>query len=129
MKYPEMYKHTHSTNRGGVERAWRMPDLWDLAAELPVREVYPTDLPEFEHFMNCQTGNIWWSRGEGIKGSFKMWDMRRHCERVMQADLSYPILLNPLGGLMDGAHRVIKALILGVPLKVVQFTEWPESTL
>lgn len=127
MSYLKGTQHTHSTNRGGVERRWRVSDLWKLAANLPVRKVYPTDLPEFDHLMDCQAGDIWWSRERGIKGDFRMWDMRRHCELVMKADLDYPVILNPLGGLMDGAHRVMKALILGVPLKVVQFTEWPES--
>ena len=117
MNLKELYKtQTHSTTIGGVERCWKITDLWDLAANLPVRNVYPTDLPEFEHLMDCQAGDIWWSRERGIKGDFRMWDMRRHCELVMKADLDYPIILNPLGGLMDGAQSY-EGSDLGCPIE------------
>lgn len=55
------------------------------------------------------------------------WDVRRlvrlsrdlpvqavaHCQLMMAADLAYPILLDSAGRVMDGMHRVGKALLLG----------------
>ncbi len=34
-----------------------------------------------------------------------------HVERVNNADLSYPIILSPGNSVLDGKHRLIKALI------------------
>lgn len=36
-----------------------------------------------------------------------------HVRRVKDADLDKPILLDWEGGIADGRHRVIKALVLG----------------
>ena len=36
-----------------------------------------------------------------------------HCQLMMAADLAYPILLDSAGRVMDGMHRVGKALMLG----------------
>jgi ParB-like chromosome segregation protein Spo0J len=45
-------------------------------------------------------------------------------ERVIDADLSYPILIHPTGWLMDGYHRVARALMEGrKTLPAVQFTD------
>ena len=119
--------HIHSTDRGGVHRSWPVPKLWELARDLPIKEVYPRAIPEFEHLMDQSAGDIWWSRERGIKGDFRMWDMARHTKLVMEANLDYPIILNPLGGVMDGCHRILKAHILGVRLMVQQFDDWPPT--
>lgn len=49
-----------------------------------------------------------------------------HVKRAMEADLSCPILLDPNGFIMDGWHRVVKALVTGQPtLPARRFT--PET--
>jgi len=37
--------------------------------------------------------------------------MAHHAERVEKANLRHPILMSPYGRIMDGAHRLVKALI------------------
>ena len=50
-----------------------------------------------------------------------------HMRVAMNADMNFPIILGKDGRIMDGHHRVIKALALGIPdVKVVQFTVDPE---
>ena len=45
-------------------------------------------------------------------------------KRIEGADLSYPIILHPTGWVMDGYHRVAKALLAGhTTIKAVRFTE------
>lgn len=39
--------------------------------------------------------------------------LEAHCQLMMAADLAYPILLDSAGRVMDGMHRVGKALMLG----------------
>lgn len=49
-----------------------------------------------------------------------------HVKRVNETSLEYPILLDPDGFIMDGWHRVIKALVNGdKTIKAVRFTEMP----
>lgn len=51
--------------------------------------------------------------------SSKIWDdcnmfaLSFHVKKCMNADLSYPILLDWDGGVADGRHRIIKAIIDG----------------
>ncbi|MFN7130442.1 MAG: hypothetical protein ACK4N5_00070, partial [Myxococcales bacterium] len=52
-----------------------------------------------------------------------------HMRRILDADLSRPVILDADGSLMDGAHRVCKALLLGVPaLPTVRFPQTPPPT-
>jgi hypothetical protein len=49
-----------------------------------------------------------------------------HVKRVNETSLDYPILLCPDGFIMDGWHRVIKALVDGKEtIKAVRFKELP----
>lgn len=129
MNYLEdMYKDYHSTYRGDQRRRWSLPKLWELAEGLPVKEMDPQDLPEFEFLMQCPANEIWFSRAEAMRGEpFRMCDVMEHTRRVMEADLNFPILLNPLGGVMDGCHRIMKARMLGLKILVQQFDEWPPT--
>ena len=38
-------------------------------------------------------------------------DIAQHAKQIYEADLSYPIILCPEGRVMDGMHRVCKALL------------------
>ncbi len=50
-----------------------------------------------------------------------------HCKKVNDADLSYPIIMFKDGGIADGRHRIIKALMLGKEtIKAVRLDHWPE---
>lgn len=49
-----------------------------------------------------------------------------HMKQVMAADLSYPIILNEEGFIMDGWHRIAKALFEDRPtIKAVRFEKNP----
>jgi hypothetical protein len=50
-----------------------------------------------------------------------------HAKLIQETDLAYPIILSASGRVMDGMHRVCKALIEGKPtVDAVQFTGDPE---
>jgi hypothetical protein len=54
-------------------------------------------------------------------------DMVMHMIAVVRADLSFPIILDEDGEVMDGRHRIMKALIWGhKTIKAVRFDENPE---
>lgn len=48
-----------------------------------------------------------------IWGGCTIADLGYHCKRVVDADLSKPIILSWDGSIADGRHRIIKALIEG----------------
>jgi hypothetical protein len=53
--------------------------------------------------------------------------MLEHIRLIDEADLSFPIILSSSGAVMDGRHRVAKALLQGgVDIEAVQFEEDPE---
>ena len=53
-------------------------------------------------------------------------EMVMHVRAVMQADLSYPIILDEDGDLLDGRHRIMKAMLNGEKtIKAVRFDENP----
>jgi len=43
----------------------------------------------------------------------RIYDMAYVVKRVNAADLKHPILMGPYGGIMDGAHRLVKAIVEG----------------
>jgi hypothetical protein len=51
----------------------------------------------------------------------------RHCQRINAATFEYPIILNADGSLMDGGHRVCKALLEGrATIRAVRFEAMPD---
>ena len=56
-----------------------------------------------------------------------MHDFVAHMKKVMDADLEYPIILDDEGYVMDGRHRIAKAILEGRDsIKYVRFDETPE---
>ncbi len=53
--------------------------------------------------------------------------MINHIQLIEAADLSYPIILSSDGRIMDGMHRVAKAVLLGEShIMAVRFDATPE---
>jgi hypothetical protein len=105
----------HSRKVDGVWHVWHVPRLWELSRHLPVKEVEVASFDELD--WDCWFGS---SRKPTIR------TVARHCQRIMNADLSYPIILHADGSLMDGGHRLAKALMQGLKMiKAVQFDVTP----
>ena len=65
------------------------------------------DLPVFDcPLVSLNLEDIIWQGSNLVDLSF-------HVKACMNADLEYPILLDWLGGIADGRHRIIKAIALG----------------
>ena len=88
---------------------WSVPRLFELARHLPVMEI-PLD-----HL------DVWYRYDE-----ITLRDMVMHLRAVQAADLTTPIILDEDGQLMDGRHRLMKAMLLGLPtILAVRFDENP----
>lgn len=56
-------------------------------------------------------------------------EFARHYKHVEAADLSYPIILDYKGTILDGRHRIIKALLEGrETITAVRFAEYVTPT-
>lgn len=103
-----IHTQTHSDERG----TWDVYKLWELSKDLPVTMRDPDSFPEMND----------WSWDEEINIKIFV----EHMERVLEADLSFPIILDAEGNVMDGHHRLAKAALEGVKVRVVQFEITPE---
>ena len=87
---------------GGLD-AWDVDRLIILVEHQPVEQIPLSDFAEidtgywFDHGNNSPTAR-------SVAGHFRL---------MIDADLQCPIVLNPDGGVMDGMHRVARALAEG----------------
>lgn len=89
--------------------SWSVPRLFELSRDLPVMDVPLNHLSLYF-----------------IYEKITLRDMVMHMNAVNKADLSKPIILDEDGELMDGRHRLMKAMLLGVEtIKAVRFDDNP----
>src|SRR5262245_28140526 len=95
--------------------AWDVDRLVALSKDFPRIEVPLTAIRELdEPFHSDNEPSTWQAIVE-------------HVRLMDAADLSFPIILAADGRVMDGMHRVAKALLLGqTSIEAVQFTQDPE---
>lgn len=105
---------THGTVRNGKRLLWYTEGLWKKAEQLVPFDVEISAIRELDE-------DCWFrSRAPTIR------EVLTHFERIQKADLTYPIILNDDGSLMDGGHRLCKALLEGrSKIKAVQFSSMP----
>jgi hypothetical protein len=96
--------------------AWDVDRLVELSEALPVKQVALDSIHEIDSV-------YWFSDGERPTVR-KIVDHARLIEAV---DLSYPIILGVDGRVMDGMHRIARALLEGrTTIAAVQFETHPE---
>ena len=90
---------------------WNVARLIHLSKDLPVM-----DIP-LEH-LNTYS----WYKEMSLR------QLVGHMKSVNTADLQYPIIMDEDGEILDGRHRIMKALLNGdETIKAVRFEENPES--
>jgi hypothetical protein len=95
--------------------AWDVGRLVRLSAHLPRKRVSLTDIRELDES---------WS-GEGERPTWRA--LLEHVKLIAEADLSYPIILSSSGEVMDGMHRIARAVREGrSEIEAVQFEVDPE---
>ena len=97
-------------------RAWDVDRLVALSKDFPRIEVALMSIPELdEAFPADEKGVVTWRNVVG------------HMALIEAADPSYPIILAANGDVMDGRHRIAKAVLAGkTTIAAVQFTDDPE---
>ena len=88
---------------------WSVPRLFTLAKDLEVMEI-PLDHLNISYIFR----------------NLSLRELVGHVIAVNEADLAYPIILDEDGDVMDGRHRIMKAIIEGAEtIKAVRFEENP----
>jgi hypothetical protein len=93
--------HFRAGSGSGLD-AWDVDGLIVLAAESAVEQLPVAQI--------CELDTDYWF-GDGSRPSVR--DMVGHFRLMLEADPSYPIIIDPDGGVMDGMHRVARALAEG----------------
>lgn len=89
--------------------SWSVSRLFELARNLPIMDI-PLD-----HLSVYYTYE-----------KLTLREMVMHMKAVNNSDLGKPIILDEDGELMDGRHRLMKAMLLGnATIKAVRFDENP----
>ncbi|MFB2865825.1 hypothetical protein [Aeromonas sp. MdU4] len=83
--------------------AWDVRRLVRLSRDLPVQAVALGEIAEIDR--------VHWYGHDGASPTVR--SVVDHCQLIMAADLAYPIILDCAGRVMDGMHRIGKALLLG----------------
>lgn len=94
--------------------AWDVDHLIELSRTLPRKYVPLGDIQELNEACFGKGEPPTWSA------------MIDHIRLIEEADLSFPIILSARGRVMDGMHRIAKAVLQGRPsIEAVQFVEDP----
>ena len=108
-----MRKQYHFRPSAAGLRAWDVDRLVALAKNIepqfvPVASIRELDEPYWGEPMTCR-------------------NVAEHARLINEADLAYPVIISSDGRIMDGMHRVLKALIQGESyIRVVRFLTDPE---
>jgi hypothetical protein len=107
--------HFRQSSRGLL--AWDVRRLVALARGLPIGRIPVHGIAELDE--------LHWFSAEDSKPTCRA--VVEHCRLISSADLSYPIILDNSGRVMDGMHRVCKAFLQGIDtVAAVQFDVDPE---
>lgn len=108
-----MRKQYHLRKGSAGLRAWDVDRLVFLSKNLtpellPIAGIRELDEPYWGGSMTCR-------------------EVAQHAHMVHEADLTFPVILSSDGRIMDGMHRVLKALLAGVShVPAVRFSSDPE---
>ncbi|HZC68724.1 MAG TPA: hypothetical protein VE201_08915 [Nitrospirales bacterium] len=95
--------------------AWDVDRLVELSRDLPRKWIPLTGIRELDEPCGGDDGRLTW---RGMVGHMKL---------IEEADFAFPIILSASGDIMDGRHRVAKALWQDrSEIEGVQFARDPE---
>jgi len=97
--------------------AWDVRRLIRLSSDFPVQKIDPSSIQELQT-------NHWYKESHQVPSPASILE---HIQLIDQCDLHYPIILDARGNVMDGMHRICKALLNDIKeIYAVQFKEDPE---
>lgn len=112
-----MRKQYHLLRVGDRFDAWDVARLVELSADLPTRNVPLTSIQSID--------DAYWFQDDSQPPTVRA--VVEHMRLINDVDAAHPIILGADGRVMDGMHRVAKALLDGdSTISAVQFETDPE---
>lgn len=112
-----MKKKYYVRKVNGETHIWDVDKLVKLSEHYLPKEVMLESLDELD-------SNYWFQNGEDVPSVRKI---ANHIEFAEKTSFKYPVILSSDGKVMDGMHRILKALMKGKEtIKVIQFLEDPK---
>ena len=97
--------------------AWDVDRLISLSRELPVQAVTVDSIREID--------TVYWFDGSTAAPTVRA--VVEHARLMLDADLTFPVILGPGGRVMDGMHRIARAVLEGkAEVSAVCFPALPE---
>lgn len=110
-------KQYHSRQVGSDRHIWDVHRLMRASRDIEMEMVPVADIAEADE-------NWWYSDSESVPSPRSI---ARHLALVNDVDPNHPIILSAEGRLMDGMHRVVKAIAEGwTHIPAVRFVKTPE---
>jgi hypothetical protein len=101
---------------GGLD-AWNVERVIGLSSRLPVDKVAVDSIGEVD-------SAYWFDAGSDLPTVRRIIE---HMRLVLQVDTSHPIILGPDGRVLDGMHRIARAILDGhSTIRAVRFEVLPE---
>lgn len=92
--------------------AWDVDRLIELARELPVHTIAVESITEID--------SEYWFKGSDAAPTVR--NVVEHARLMLEVELSYPVILAHDGRVMDGMHRIARALLEGArEIRAVRF--------
>lgn len=112
-----MRKQYHIRGSPAGLQAWDVDRLVELAKDFPRQRVSLTSIREIDEG--------YWSNDGTAQLTCR--DVVEHARLMQDCDFDYPVILSCDGRVMDGMHRICKALLLGQnDIEAVRFVEDPQ---
>jgi hypothetical protein len=107
----------HFRNSPQGLRAWNVTRLVERSRDLPRERVSLSAIRELDE--------PYWSNGANQQLTCRQ--IAEHARLMLDCDLAFPVILSSDGRVMDGMHRICKALLEGADaVEAVRFSEDPE---
>jgi hypothetical protein len=98
--------------------AWDVDHLIELSRSFPVHEIDVASIADVD--------SVYWIGADASAPTVRI--LVKHMKLVEKVDLGYPIILGADARVMDGMHRVAKALLEGLPtVLAVRFDVQPDA--
>jgi hypothetical protein len=105
------------TRPDGSTPFWTMPAIW-LAAE--GKPVIPVEIES----LGILDEVVWFGGPKNVEPTVRL--IAERVRDIIDADLSFPIIMTKSGDVLDGAHRIAKAYLNGEKvIRAVLLDEWP----
>jgi hypothetical protein len=113
----EIRPQYHFRQTGVGLDAWFVERLVTLSKNLPLQHIDPTKIAELRE-------NHWYFHDGSVPTPLSIIE---HARLINEADLSFPVILDSAGRVMDGMHRICKAVLIGrSTVAALQFEEDPQ---